>query len=94
MATVTSGWTFLSNHGHVLIQLARGPDETMRDVARVVGITERAVQLIVRDLTEAGYLAVLRVGRRNHYQIAKQLPLRHPAEQDATVGDLLNLWNR
>lgn len=86
-----SGWTFLSNHGHVLVQLARSPDTTMRDVAREVGITERAVQLIVRDLAAEGYIAVERVGRRNRYEVASAKRLRHPSEQDVTVGQLLDL---
>ncbi|HYP45613.1 MAG TPA: hypothetical protein VEQ66_10530 [Propionibacteriaceae bacterium] len=86
------GWTFLSNHGHVLVQLASSPDDTMRDIALRVGITERAVQLIVRDLASAGYIDIQRVGRRNHYRIASDLPLRHPAEQRATIGDLVGLF--
>lgn len=88
---IPAGWTFLSNHGHVLVALARDPDMTMREVARHVGITERAVQLIVRDLQQAGYVEVSRVGRRNSYRVATQLPLRHPLEQDTTVGDFLSL---
>lgn len=83
------GWTFLSNHGHVLVALARNPETTMREVAQRVGITERAVQLLVRDLHQAGYLAISRVGRRNSYTVATQLPLRHPLEQDTTIGDFL-----
>lgn len=85
------GWTFLSNHGHVLVQLARSPDETMRDVATQVGITERAVQIIVSDLAHEGYITVTRVGRRNRYQVATHLPLRHPTEQNVSIGDLLQL---
>ena len=70
-------WTFLSNHGHVLVALAADPQARMRDVALSVGITERAVQLIVRDLSEAGYLEVQRVGRRNTYTVVRNRPLRH-----------------
>jgi DNA-binding IscR family transcriptional regulator len=86
-----SGWTFLSNHGHVLVQLARSPDQTMRDIAQQVGLTERAVQLIVRDLADEGYITIKHVGRRNSYTLILSLPLRHPAEQDTTVGDLIGL---
>jgi len=88
------GWTFLSNHGHVLLQLARDPDQTMRDVAARVGITERAVQLIVHDLAEGGYVTIEHVGRRNHYTVLVDRPLRHPAEHQATVKDLVNLLHR
>jgi len=89
--TASEGWTFLSNHGHVLVALARDPEARMRDVAQRVGITERAVQLIVRDLQQAGYLEVTRVGRRNRYRVATDLPLRHPLERDTPIGDFLSL---
>lgn len=58
-------WTFLTNHAHVLLCIAADPEARMRDVAVRVGVTERAVQRIVADLAEGGYLAVGRVGRRN-----------------------------
>jgi DNA-binding MarR family transcriptional regulator len=90
----SSGWTFLSSHGHVLVQLARSPDQTMRDIAYQVGLTERAVQLIVRDLADGGYVTIQHVGRRNSYTLTGSLPLRHPAEQDTTVGDLIGLLDR
>ncbi|HEX6056311.1 MAG TPA: winged helix-turn-helix domain-containing protein, partial [Intrasporangium sp.] len=41
------GWTFLTNHGHVLVCVSRDPDATIREIANRVGITERAVQAIV-----------------------------------------------
>lgn len=84
-------WTFLSNHSHVLVSLAAEPDIRVRDVAALVGITERAVQRIVTDLVEAGVLIRLREGRRNHYQIEREVSLRHPIEKHCTVGDLLTL---
>jgi DNA-binding MarR family transcriptional regulator len=87
----TGEWTFLSNHGHVLVMLAREPEVRMRDVAERVGITERAVQQIVGDLRGAGYIEVERMGRRNRYRVATQLPLRHPVEHDTAVGELLQV---
>lgn len=84
-----SRWTFLTNHSHVLICLARDPDMRLRDVAAQIGITERAVQGIVRDLEEAGYLERQRVGRRNHYELHPELPLRHPLEDSHVVAELL-----
>lgn len=87
-------WTFLSNHAHVLVSLARDPDARLRDVAIAVGITERGVQKILRDLTDAGVLVRERVGRRNRYQINRRVPLRHPLEAHETVGTLLRLVGR
>lgn len=86
------GWTFLTNHGHVLIALARDPETRLRDVALLVGITERSVQSIVADLESAGYVRRLRVGRRNRYEVDPGVPLRHPAERDHAIGEVLRVF--
>ena len=83
-------WTFLTNHAHVLLCLAREPEVRMRDIANLVGITERAVQRIVADLEKAGHLDRVRQGRRNHYQIRDDLPLRHPIEEHVRVSALID----
>lgn len=85
------GWTFLTNHAHVLVCLAADPEARLRDVAGRVGITERAVQGIVADLEAAGVLTRAREGRRNHYTIHGDRPLRHPVEAHRSVGVLLKL---
>lgn len=85
-----SGWTFLSNHAHVLLCLASHPDLVLREVAVLVGITERAVQKIVADLEEAGALTRHREGRRNHYRINRRIRLRHSLEGHARIGDLID----
>lgn len=84
-------WTFLSNHGHVLVCLARDPDARMRDVADAVGVTERAVQQIVRDLVEQDYLRKEKVGRRNRYQVVRRAHFRHPLEAHVTLKDFVSL---
>lgn len=84
-------WTFLTNHAHVLIALARDPDARVRDLAAAVEITERAVQQILTDLEEAGILSREREGRRNRYSVHPGAPLRHPNESGGTVKDLLAL---
>ncbi|NIH65578.1 helix-turn-helix transcriptional regulator [Modestobacter marinus] len=91
MTTPSPGWTFLSNHGHVLVSLALDPDVRMRDVAALVGITERAVQMIVRDLEDAGFVVRQRVGRRNRYTVVTRGHFRHPLEDHVRVGDFLAL---
>ncbi|WUI01381.1 MarR family transcriptional regulator [Spirillospora sp. NBC_00431] len=85
-------WTFLTNHARVLIAIARGPDLRVRDVAQTIGITERAAQLIISDLEEAGYLTRTRIGRRNHYTVKADRPFRHPAEADHDVQTLIQLF--
>lgn len=84
-------WTFLTNHSHVLICLARDPGLRLRDLSAQVGITERAVQSIIRDLEAAGYLERARVGRRNRYELHPDRPMRHPVEQGHLVAELLEV---
>lgn len=91
MATSETGWTYLTNHSHVLICLAREPELRLRDVAEKVGITERAVQRIVSELEESGALTRIRDGRRNRYEVHPEIPLRHPIESHRTIGELIAL---
>lgn len=85
------GWTFLTNHAHVLFCIAQDPEVRLRDVAVRVGITERAVQRIVTDLEGEGYLKVSKEGRRNRYAVHDGLPLRHPIERHRSVRELIAL---
>lgn len=89
MGTETPAWTFLTNHGHVLVCIAKNAEVRISEIADQVGIGERAVQGIVSDLVEGGYVTRTRVGRRNHYTVNPKLPLRHPLERDHAVGELL-----
>ena len=89
-----SGWTFLTNHAHVLVCIAEDPDARGRDIAAKVGITERATQAIVADLVAGGYVTRTRVGRRNRYELRPAAPLRHPLERQHTVGELLAALGR
>ena len=84
-------WTFLTNHAHVLIAIARDGTLRQRDIAHAVGITVGAVQKIIGELEAGGYLSHERVGRRNHYKVTADLPLRHPLEADHSVGELLTV---
>lgn len=88
------GWTFLSNYGHVLVVLATNPDARMRDIADLVGITERAVQQLVRELVEQGYVIKDKNGRRNRYHIAHQAHLRHELEAGVSLGEFVALVGR
>ena len=85
-------WTFLTNHSHVLLTIARDPEIRLRDVASQVGITERAAQRIVSELLKEGFLEVIREGRRNRYKISASLPFRHPLERNHTVQEMLDLF--
>ena len=86
-----SRWTFLTNHLNVLACLTRDPELRIRDLSDMIGITERATVQILSQLEVAGYLTKTRVGRRNHYTIHGELPLRHPMHNGRQVGELLRV---
>ena len=87
-------WTFFSNYGHVLVCLSRNNKARLRDVALEVGITERAVQKIVRDMQDAGFITVSKQGRCNRYRLNKRKSLRHGLESHCNIGKLLALVTR
>jgi DNA-binding MarR family transcriptional regulator len=89
----TGGWRFLTNHAHVLLCIARDPDARVRDIAQVVGITERAAQRILADLIGEGYATSTKVGRRNCYDVNPDGHLRHPFFSSLSVGPLLDMLN-
>jgi DNA-binding transcriptional ArsR family regulator len=84
-------WDFLTNHAHVLVCVARDPGIRLREIAANVGITERAAHRILSELVDEGYVVRERQGRRNHYQVKTELPLRHPLASEHEVGDLLEV---
>jgi hypothetical protein len=84
-------WTFLSNHGQVLLCIAHDPSVRLREIGAQVGITERAAHRIVGELVDAGYLGRARIGRRNSYTITTHRSLPDPLARDRSIGELLSL---
>lgn len=85
-------WTFLTNHGHVLVCIAQNSDIRISEIADLVGIGERAAHRIVGDLVRDGYVIRNRDGRRNTYSVDFSRPLRHPLERDHSVGEFFNIF--
>lgn len=85
-------WTFLTNHGHVLVCIAQNSDIRIAEIADLVGIGERAAHRIVGDLVRDGYVIRNRDGRRNTYSVDFSRPLRHPLERDHSVGEFFNIF--
>jgi predicted ArsR family transcriptional regulator len=83
-------WTFLTHHGHVLLHVAKAPDATVEEIASVVGVTTRSALKILKDLETEGYLERERRGRRNHYVLHADRPLRHPSNAAHTVAEILD----
>ncbi len=92
--TGSPGWTFLTNHSHVLICITEDDSSRSRDIAARVGITERAVHRIMSELCDAGYVTKIREGRRNRYVAHLDLPLRHQVERHCTASELLETVRR
>ena len=87
----TPSWTFLTNHGRVMLCIAHDPGVRLRDIAARLGITERSAYGIVTDLAQAGYIVKQKDGRRNRYQIQTHLPLPEPTSRERTLGEVLAL---
>lgn len=83
-------WTFLSNHGRVLIYIFNNPKSTTEEISRETELSQRGVQKIITELETAGYIAHKKKGRRNHYTVNAELPMRHHLEQNHMVGDIIH----
>lgn len=86
-----STWTFLTNHGHVLLAVAGEPEIRVAEIALRVGITPRAALQILKDLESGGYLHRTRVGRRTRYTIEPHQHFRHPTTAAKEVDGLIGL---
>jgi DNA-binding MarR family transcriptional regulator len=84
-------WTFLTNHGQLLLCIAEEPGLTLREIGERIGITERAAHRIVTELEASGYLSRKRNGRRNHYTIKSHLPLPDSVARERQIGELLEV---
>lgn len=87
-------WTFFTNHSHVLFFIHSNPEFPMKEIAAQVGITERAVHSIVRDLEDAKIITITKEGRQNRYEIDHDVPLRHQIESHRKVSELLSFINK
>lgn len=87
-------WTFLTNHAHVLLCIAQNPEVRLAEMARLVGIGERAVHSIVGDLVDAGYVVRSKQGRNNVYEVILDQPLRHPMEADHQIAEIFRPLTR
>jgi len=86
-----ASWSFLTNHARVLLCVAHDPGTRLRDLAAMVGVTERSAHDIVSDLVAAGYVVRDKDSRGNEYRIERHLPLRDPISRERTVGEVLSL---
>jgi hypothetical protein len=79
----------LSNQLSLLMLLAVRNEVTTRELALSLGITERAVHRILRDLADSGYVTIGKRGYRNHYTVHPEVSVGHPSFPTVTLGELL-----
>lgn len=84
-------WSLLTNHGRLLVAIENEPGLRVRDMAERLELSERGVSLILRDLREAGYVTSRREGRRTHYSVVPEKPMRTDYLRHQSVGQLLRL---
>ena len=87
-------WTFITNHGLVILYISRNPQCTMREMAAALNVTERTIKRILEDLQIAGYITWQRAGKGNIYEFNSTKELKHELTRDVIVGDLLDLLGR
>jgi predicted HTH transcriptional regulator len=84
-------WNFISNHGLVLVYIAKHPRSTAREIASAVNVTEWTVHKIISELERDGFVKRKREGRRNAYHVNKNARLRHSIIDHVSVRDFLSL---
>jgi hypothetical protein len=82
-------WSFLTNHARVLVCIAHDPRVRLRDIAMMLGITERSAFGILNDLVTAGYVIKEKDGRRNRYRVQHDLPFRETLGRNRSIGEVL-----
>ena len=87
----TKDWTFITNHGLILLYISQHPQCTAREMASKIQATERTVHRVLIDLEQDGYINRERTAKGNIYQINTKQSLKHELTRNSVIGDLLNL---
>jgi len=85
-------WTLMTSHGLVLLYLTSNPNGTVREVAEHLGLTERRVNDIIRDLSGANLIEIRREGRRNKYRLGESARFRHPFINHVPFESFVTMW--
>lgn len=84
-------WTFITTHGAVFMFVARNPQVTALEIATKLGITERSVRRVIKDLETEGYITKRRRGRINQYKVNLNARLRRSENKHLKARDLLKV---
>lgn len=82
-------WSLLSAHGRVIFYIALCPACSVQEIAIGLGLTERAVWAIIRELRRENMLTMRRDNRRHRYSLNLDAPLLHPTIQGLTLRPVL-----
>ena len=82
-------YSCLSNQLALLMMLEARGEITTRELSLSLGITERAVHRILKDLADHGVISISKRGYRNCYAVHADRPAGHPAFPWLTLADLL-----
>jgi DNA-binding transcriptional ArsR family regulator len=91
---VVPGWTLVTSHGLVLLYVSVNSHATIREISERLGLTERRIADIIRDLAKAGLLRVRRKGRKNEYALAPEASFRHPIMTGLRFDEFVALFLR
>ena len=83
-------WSLLTAHGLVLFYVALNPDVTLREVSQRLGLTERTIYSVIKDLSAEEMVYVRKEGRRNFYSVNSDAHFIHPVFAHLRVGLLLD----
>ncbi len=83
-------WTFLTDHAHVLVLLARDPRSEPEAIADELGVDLDIIEEVFTDLEEGGYIRRERKGGKVFTYIDREQPLRHSVEKHHPVGRLID----
>jgi hypothetical protein len=82
-------WSLLSPQGRVLFYIALCPDCSVSEMAAALGLTERAIWGIIRELRQRNMVILRRQNRRHRYRVNLDAPLLHPTIQGVTLRPVL-----
>ncbi len=83
-------WNLLTAHGLVLFYVGMRPDSTLRDLSQQLGLTERRIYTVIKDLSGADMVFVRKEGRRNYYTVNADAHFVHPVFAHLRVGTFLD----
>ncbi len=87
-------WNLLSPHGLVLFFVAMKPESTLREMSEQLGLTERTLYSVIKDLSEAQMVRTAKVGRRHCYTVNPEAKFVHPLFAHLRLASFLGIFTK